>query len=80
MFKEGTIGIPKGDKYIVAHYWVKVFEKGSEYGINNGRISKLTIKIDGTITASYDRGWDIKPAEEDEATQLAYCILLQNYN
>lgn len=80
MFKEGTIGIPKGDKYIVAHYWAKVYKRRSKYGINNGRISKLTIKIDGKITANYDRGWDIKPAEEDEATQLAYCIILQNYN
>lgn len=45
MWHEGTIGIPKGEKYTFAHYWVKAFEEGSEYGINNGRISKLTIKI-----------------------------------
>ena len=80
MWHEGTIGIPKGDKYTIANYWVKAFEEGSEYGINNGRISKLTIKIAGKITANYDRGWDIEPAEDDEATQIAYCILLQNYN
>ena len=57
MWHEGTIGIPKGDKYTIAHYWVKAYEEGSEYGINNGRISKLTIKIAGKITANYDRGW-----------------------
>lgn len=45
MWHEGTIGITKGDKHTIAHYWVKAFEEGSEYGINNGRISKLTIKI-----------------------------------
>ena len=78
MWHEGTIGIPKGDKYTIAHYWVKAYEEGSEYGINNGRISKLTIKIAGKITANYDRGWDIEPAEDDETTQIAYCILLQN--
>ena len=82
MFHEGTIGIPvKGsDKMKVAHYWVKAFEKGSEWGINGGKISKLSIKIDGEWTANYDRGWDIEPAEEDEATQLAYSILLLEYN
>ena len=81
MWHEGTIGIPMQDGgYKIAHYWVKSFDEGSEWGINGGRISKLTIKIDGKITANYDRGWDIEPAEDDEATQIAYCILLQNYN
>jgi hypothetical protein len=47
--------------------------------INEGRISKLTIKINGKITANYDRGWDIEPAG-DLPTQMAYCILLENYN
>ena len=82
MWSEGTIGIPdakdKG-KYTVCHYWVKHYEEPSEeYGINGGKISKLMIKINGTVTANYDRGGDIEP--EDEPTQLAYMILLQNYN
>ena len=82
MWSEGTIGIPdakdKG-KYTVCHYWVKHYEEPSEeYGIGGGRISKLMIKINRTVTANYDRGWDIEP--EDEPTQLAYMILLQNYN
>lgn len=82
MWSEGTIGIPdakdKG-KYTVCHYWVKHYEEPSEeYGIGGGRISKLMIKINGTVTANYDRGWYIEP--EDEPTQLAYMILLQNYN
>ena len=73
MWSEGTIGIPdakdKG-KYTVCHYWVKHYEEPSElYGINGGK-----------ITANYDRGWDIEPAEDDMATQMAYCILLENYN
>lgn len=82
MWHEGTIGIPQKDgSSKVAHYWVKAYEEPSEdYGINGGRISKLAIKIDGKYTANYDRGWDIRPAEDDENTQVAYCILLENYN
>lgn len=78
---EGTIGIPqKGGSNKIAHYWVKAFEEGSEWGINGGKISKLSIKIDGEWVANYDRGWDVKPADDDEAAQLAYCILLNEYN
>ena len=80
MWHEGTIGIPMQDGgYQIAHYWVKSFDEGSEWGINGGRISKLTIKIDGKITANYDRGWDIEP-DEGLPTKMAYCILLENYN
>ncbi|MBR3240896.1 MAG: hypothetical protein IKF99_20975 [Oscillospiraceae bacterium] len=82
MWKEGAIGIPdKQDKehHIICHYWVKVYKRrSSRFGINGGRISKLMIKINGEITANYDRGWDVEP--KDEPTQLAYMILLQNYN
>ena len=78
---EGTIGIPQKDgSSKIAHYWVKAFEEGSEWGINGGKISKLSIKIDGEWIANYDRGWDVKPADDDEAAQLAYCILLNEYN
>lgn len=78
---EGTIGIPQKDgSSKIAHYWVKAFEEGSEWGINGGKISKLSIKIDGEWVANYDRGWDVKPANDDEAVQLAYCILLNEYN
>ena len=77
---EGTIGIPVKDGGMkVAHYWVKAFEEPSEdYGINGGKISKLSIKIDGERKANYDRGWDIEPA--DEETNIAYSILLNEYN
>ena len=82
MWSEGVIGIPvKGSKgkHIACHYWVKHYDEPSEtYGIEGGRISKLMIKINGKITANYDRGWDVEP--EDEATQMAYAILLHNYN
>lgn len=80
-FHEGTIGIPQKDgSSKIAHYWVKAYARKSEWGINGGKISKLAIRIDGEWTANYDRGWDIKQAEDDEATQIAYCILLNEYN
>ncbi len=77
MWSEGTIGIP-GRKSI-CHYWVKHYDEPSEeFGIDGGRISKLMIKIDGRIAANYDRGWDMKPVDED--VRLACGILLKEYN
>lgn len=81
MWSEGTIGLnafSESKETRVAHYWVKHFEEGSEFGIDGGRISKLTIKIDGRTVVNYDRGWDIEP--ETEEAQLAYMILLKQYN
>ena len=82
MWSEGTIGIPDAkdkEKHTICHYWVKHYEEPSEeYGINGGRISKLTIKINGTITANYDRGWDIKPTCKE--AEMALCILLNEHN
>ena len=76
---EGTIGIPQKDgSSKIAHYWVKAYEEGSDYGINDGKISKLLITIDGKTVVNYDRGWDIEPA--DENTQLALELLLHSEN
>ena len=39
------------------------FEEPSQYGIGEGRISKLYIAdADHTMLANYDRGWDKRPA------------------
>ena len=79
MFKEGSIGNMKDSKVEdICHYWAKVYDEPSEYGINGGRISKLMIQKGGVTTCNYDRGWDVEP--KDEATQLALCILLNEYN
>ena len=82
MWKEGVIGIPDPEckeRYTYCHYWVKHYEEPSvTYGIDGGRISKLTIKVGGKITCNYDRGWDVEPG--DEATQLAFMILMHDYN
>ena len=78
---EGTIGIPQKDgSSKIAHYWVKAFEEGSEWGINGDKISKLSIKLDGKWVVNYDRGWDIKPDENDQNVMVAYYICLESYN
>ena len=80
MWKEGTIGIPKPDGgYKAVHYWIKVYEEGSRFGINGGKISKLTIRKVGETRdlCSYDRGWDIEPGDEVKAV---YTIILSKYN
>lgn len=78
MVKKGTIGIPQNGRMTACSYCIKHFEEGSVFGIDGGRISKLTIKIDGKITCCYDRGWDEEP--EDDATKAALAILIKEYN
>ena len=74
MWKEGSIKVGNS----IFHYWIKVYDVGSVYGINGGRISKLMLKCDGKIVCSYDRGWDVLP--EDSDTKTAYEILIQAEN
>ena len=79
MWHFGTIGIPKEDGgYVSVKYQVKVYSKGSKFGINGGRISKLWLSINDQQVANYDRGWDEEPSREE--AQLALCILLNRYN
>jgi len=78
MWKEGTIGVPNKDgKYTVVHYWAKIFDEGSVYGIKEGRISKLMLKQKGEIVYNYDRGLEIPPQTIEAGTALA--ILLKEY-
>ena len=74
MWSEGSI---KGRNSIF-HYWVKHYDEPSEYGINEGRVSKLTLKRNGKIVYNYDRGLDVEAV--DEETKLALAILLKEYN
>ena len=75
MWTEGSI---KRESSIF-HYWVKAYDEPSEeYGINGGKISKLMLKSKGKVVCNYDRGWDIKPA--DESTEKALQILLYAKN
>ena len=57
---------------------IKPHHEKSHYGINGGRILKLSIKVDGKTTVNYDRGWDVKPT--DEISKAAYKQILKMYN
>ena len=75
MWEKGTLLIDgTNGKYCVKHYG----EPSEEYGIEGGCISKMELRIDGKVTLNYDRGWDMEP--EDEISQLAYAVLIKQYN
>lgn len=77
MWSEGVIVGPEtGVKY---KYWVKHYEEGSRFGIEGGRVSKLTIRRFGEPRdlCNYDRGWDIEPADE---VKTVYALILEKYN
>ena len=74
MWREGTVSV-NGE---IFHYWLKQYEEGSEFGINGGRISKLTIKRSGREVYNYDRGENIAPIDKNTETALA--IILKSDN
>ena len=80
MWSEGTIGVPASvaGKPTAVHCSVKHYKNPSKYGINNGRISKVMLKIDGEIVCNYDRGWDVHPT--CKAAEVALEILLYEYD
>ena len=79
MWKQGAIIVPNQDESrTTVHYWAKVYETGSRFGIEGGRISKLMLKADGKIIYYYERGLDIPP--QSEAAEKALAILLHEYN
>lgn len=61
---KGTIKINDTEYEVQA----KVFLEGSEFGIDNGPISKLTIKNlnNKNTIVNFDRGWDIKPKNKED--------------
>ena len=58
LFKRGTIG-----SYT---FCAKVYDIGSQYGIDGGRVSKLEMRKAGQLVLNYDRGWDIGLEAEDK--------------
>lgn len=78
MWSEGIIACPTtGNKY---KYWVKHFEEGSQFGTDDGRISKLSIKrlSDDKEVYNFDRGLDFNHLDEDG--KAVYAIILEKYN
>jgi len=74
MWKDGSIKVNNS----IFHYWIKVFETGSEFGIDGGKVSKMMMKRDGEVVMNYDRSWDVRPVDKD--TKLAMQIILQSEN
>ena len=74
MWKEGALKVYDS----IFHYWMKVYDAPSEFGINGGKISKCMIKRGEEIVCNYDRGWDVEPV--DDNTRIALEILLYDYN
>ena len=65
-FVEGKVEVDK-TKY---KFQAKVYGKGSVYGINEGRVSKLWVwRAEENIRnsfISYDRGWEYSPTNKTE--------------
>lgn len=66
----------------------KLFDEVSTFGIQNGRVSKLSIYDDklrqenrdflASCIVNYDRGWDIRPSKENKPYFKAVMKLLEN--
>ena len=54
----------KGKDYRVTY---KQFDEGSDFGINGGRISKLSINDGKETIVNYDREWDIEATGDAKA-------------
>lgn len=63
---------------VLVRYWMKWFKNPSEYGILNGRISKLSVKIGDKTVAEYDRGWVLRPTDADAEYALDCILALYN--
>lgn len=75
---EGAVSVQENGKKVVCHYWMKRYDEPSDYGIDEGRISKLLISRNGRYTCNYDRGWDMLP--KDEATRTVLAMLVKEHN
>ena len=73
MWNEGILQVDGKQVYFQA----KVYDEGSQFGINNGRISKLYASVNGKVLFTYDRGWDVKP--KDAFSQDALNELLAKF-
>lgn len=78
MWKQGSIRIPNGKGgFVSIRYCAKAYDEPSNFGINEGRISKLELRQNGRIVYNYDRSLDIDCKTEE--AKLALAILLKKY-
>ena len=83
----------KGENWVAGKvgnysFSAKLFDEGSDYGIKNGRVSKLAIWDEverkkwsdffKSCIINYDRGWDIKPKKETRPYFNSVMELLEN--
>ena len=59
-------------------YSAKCYETGSQYGIDEGRISKLAISKDGKLLYNFERGLDFDNL--DAEGKKAYAEILAKHN
>lgn len=74
MWKKGSIKV-NGETF---RYWMKQYDEGSKWSIEDGHISKFMLKRDGKIVCNYERDCDVEPA--DENTRLALGLLSHSEN
>lgn len=60
------------------HYEGEQYSAASKYGIDGGRIKKLTIKLKGKVIVSYDKRWIIEPSTVQTVDALD--IIKYDYN
>lgn len=58
------------NRYRDYKFHAKVYDSGSAFGIDGGRISKLDVRRNGELVIQYDRGWSIEPRGRRERKVL----------
>ena len=68
----------KTDKINGYEFFAKCYEIGSEFGIDEGRISKLSIRKGGKEIYNFDRGLDFDRL--DAEGKKVFAEILKRYN
>ncbi len=83
-----TKGNPETDFYLKGHvtgtpeyqFTAKVYDVGSKYGLDEGRISKLQVHHNGHRIIDYDREWLEKPPFFDFRDRLALRQIVKGFS
>lgn len=60
------------------YFDAKVLSENSEYGINSGKVIKISVYHKDELIINYDRGWDLSVMQEDEMAYNLIIDLLEN--